>query len=130
VRDPAACDFLLPEAYASASFYGFELEAVWYREWFSVRRAKVGDYFSVTIGREPLLVVRAAPDEFVAIVPICRHRGIRATWRTVLPSARAEVGMVGLNRGIVSDPAEHRDVWLTTGGELLDCYRSQRSAQK
>jgi hypothetical protein len=25
---------------------------------------------------------------------------------------------------------EHRDVWLATGGELLDCYRSQRSARK
>ena len=25
---------------------------------------------------------------------------------------------------------EHRDVWLVTGGELLDCYRSQRSAKK
>jgi len=36
VRDPEACEFLPPEAYASASFHDFELEAVWYREWFSV----------------------------------------------------------------------------------------------
>ena len=80
VRDPAACEFLPPEAYASASFYDFELEAVWYREWFSVGRAEelaqVGDFFSVTIGREPLLVVRAAADEIVALVPVCRHRGM------------------------------------------------------
>ena len=80
VRDPAACEFLPPEAYASTSFHDFELEAIWYREWFSVGRAeelaKVGDYFSLTIGREPLLVVRAAADEIVAVVPICRHRGM------------------------------------------------------
>jgi len=25
---------------------------------------------------------------------------------------------------------QHCDVWLTTGGELLDCYRSQQRAKK
>ena len=25
---------------------------------------------------------------------------------------------------------QHREVWLTTGGELLDCYRSQQRAKK
>ena len=80
VRDPSACQFLPPEAYTSASFYEFELEAVWYREWFAVGRVEeltqVGDYFSVTIGREPLLVVRATADEIVAMSAICRHRGM------------------------------------------------------
>ena len=80
VRDPAAYEFLPPEAYTSAQFYDFELEAVWFREWFSVGRVEelpeVGDYFSVTLGREPLLVVRASAEEIVAMSAICRHRGM------------------------------------------------------
>lgn len=79
-RGPESCDFLPPEAYTSAAFYEFELGAIWSREWIAVGRVeeipRVGDYFSVMIGREPVLVARASETEIVAMSPVCRHRGM------------------------------------------------------
>jgi len=79
-RGPESCEFLPPEAYTSQSFYEFELDAVWHREWVAVGRLeeirRVGDYLTVTIGREPVLVVRADESEIVAMSAVCRHRGM------------------------------------------------------
>lgn len=76
----AASDLFPPEAYGSQSFYDFELDAIWHKEWLAVGRLEeipeAGDYFSVTVGREPLIVVRASSSEIVALSPICRHRGM------------------------------------------------------
>jgi len=73
-------EFLPPEAYTSPSFYEFELGAIWRKEWLAVGRLEeipnVGDYFSVTVGQEPITVVRASEGEIVALSPICRHRGM------------------------------------------------------
>jgi phenylpropionate dioxygenase-like ring-hydroxylating dioxygenase large terminal subunit len=78
--DASACEFLPHEAYNSPGFHDFELGAIWHKEWIAVGRAeelpRVGDYFSVTVGREPVLVVRATDSEIVAMSPICRHRGM------------------------------------------------------
>lgn len=80
VADAPNCRFFPAEAYTSGEFYEFELAAIWQREWIAVGRAeeipRKGDYFSVRIGTEPLLLVRAAPDEVIAVSPICRHRGM------------------------------------------------------
>ncbi|MGH8139891.1 MAG: aromatic ring-hydroxylating oxygenase subunit alpha [Steroidobacteraceae bacterium] len=80
VANPAECRFFPPEAYTSGEFYDFELAAIWSREWIAVGRAeelpRKGDYFSVRIGSEPVLVVRPADDRIVALSPICRHRGM------------------------------------------------------
>src|SRR5262249_40953096 len=79
-RDASACEFLPHEAYNSPGFHDFELAAIWHKEWVAVGRAeelpRVGDYFSVTIGTEPVLVVRATDAEIIAMSPICRHRGM------------------------------------------------------
>ena len=76
----AGSEFFPSDAYTSASFHDFELGAIWHKEWISVGRAeeipRVGDYFSITIGREPLLLVRSTETEIVALSPICRHRGM------------------------------------------------------
>jgi phenylpropionate dioxygenase-like ring-hydroxylating dioxygenase large terminal subunit len=78
--DGMAARFLPPQAYHSESFHRFELEAVWAREWLCVGRLEEipqpGDYFSIAIAGEPVLIVRAAEDEVAALSAVCRHRGM------------------------------------------------------
>ena len=80
VADPMAARFFPPAAYASEAFHRFEQEAIWLREWICVGRleeiARPGDYFSMTIADEPLLIVRADEHEVVAMSAVCRHRGM------------------------------------------------------
>ena len=80
VGNPLNARFFPPEAYTSEAFYRFELEAVWYREWICVGRLEeipaIGDYFSLRVAGEPLLVVHASPGEIVAMSAVCRHRGM------------------------------------------------------
>jgi phenylpropionate dioxygenase-like ring-hydroxylating dioxygenase large terminal subunit len=80
VRDPLAALFFPPAAYTSEEFHRFELAAVWEREWICVGRleeiANPGDWFSITIANEPLLIVRVDEDEVAAMSAVCRHRGM------------------------------------------------------
>ena len=54
--------FFPPEAYTSEPFYRFDLAAVWLKEWIAVGRCEdipaTGDYFTVTVGDEPIVVIR------------------------------------------------------------------------
>ena len=72
--------FFPPQAYYQPDFYKFEQAAIWRKNWICVGRqeevAEVGDYFSVEVAGEPLLVVRADPDEIVAMSAVCRHRAM------------------------------------------------------
>jgi phenylpropionate dioxygenase-like ring-hydroxylating dioxygenase large terminal subunit len=76
--------FLPAAAYTSEPFYCFELAAVWQREWISVGRLEEipekGDYFTVNVGGEPLIVVRADDGgnggDIVAMSAVCQHRGM------------------------------------------------------
>lgn len=78
--DPLHPTFFPPAAYTSADFHAFELEAVWHREWVMVGRLeeipRPGDYFSVEIGGEHLLVVREDDGGVAAMSSVCRHRGM------------------------------------------------------
>lgn len=71
--------FFPPEAYTSEAFYRFERSAVWMREWIAVGRVEEipadGDYFSITIAGEPIVVVRSG-SEILAFSAVCRHRGM------------------------------------------------------
>jgi phenylpropionate dioxygenase-like ring-hydroxylating dioxygenase large terminal subunit len=53
---------LPPECYTSAAFFEFELDALWGRTWFCVGRDSdipgPGDYYTINVGAEPLLVIR------------------------------------------------------------------------
>jgi phenylpropionate dioxygenase-like ring-hydroxylating dioxygenase large terminal subunit len=73
-----ASRFFPPSAYTSEAFYRFELAAVWQREWIAVGRCEeipaTGDYFTISIGDEPLIVIRDE-DEIHAMSAVCRHRG-------------------------------------------------------
>ena len=70
---------LPPEAYRSAAFHEFEMEAVYMHSWLCVGRvqqiANPGDYLALTLADEPILVVRGSDGEIRALSAVCRHRG-------------------------------------------------------
>ena len=67
------------EAYRSAAFHEFELDAVWRRSWLCVGRVQqipeAGDYLAITLLDEPLLIVRGQDGAVRAMSALCRHRG-------------------------------------------------------
>ena len=70
---------LPPQCYTSPEFYAFEMEAIFAREWVCVGRQEQipnpGDFFSITLMDDPLLVVRGLDGEVKAMSAVCRHRG-------------------------------------------------------
>ncbi|MEI9963992.1 MAG: aromatic ring-hydroxylating dioxygenase subunit alpha [Caulobacteraceae bacterium] len=72
--------FFPPEAYTSEAFHRFEQAAVWRKEWVCVGRAEeipnVGDYFTITVADEPIIVIRAADDRISAMSAVCQHRAM------------------------------------------------------
>jgi phenylpropionate dioxygenase-like ring-hydroxylating dioxygenase large terminal subunit len=71
---------LPPSCYTSDEFYKFEIDAIFGHEWLCLGRAEqvadVGDYFTITIVGEPLIVVRSSRDEIKVLSAVCRHRGM------------------------------------------------------
>ena len=72
---------LPPGVFTSPEFYRFEMAAVWGHEWFCVGRATDiparGDYFTVTVGDDPLLVVRGTDGHVRVLANVCRHRAMK-----------------------------------------------------
>ncbi|BBG05434.1 dioxygenase [Pseudonocardia saturnea] len=64
--------------YTSEEFYEFEKEAIFAREWLCLGHVsqvpESGDYFTVTVGDEPLIVVRDRSGEIGVMSAICQHR--------------------------------------------------------
>ena len=69
---------LPPQAYLSEEFYELELEHLFRRDWICVGReeeaAQTGDYFTIELAGEPLLVVRGTDNRLRALSNVCRHR--------------------------------------------------------
>jgi nitrite reductase/ring-hydroxylating ferredoxin subunit len=70
---------LPPECYTSTEWYEFERRAIFDREWLALGHQSfipgIGDYFSITINEEPLLVVRGKDGAVRVLSAVCRHRG-------------------------------------------------------
>lgn len=70
---------LPPAAFTDEAFYRFELDAVWGHEWFCIGHtgdiAAPGDYFTVTVGDDPLLAVRQQDGSVLVLANVCQHRG-------------------------------------------------------
>ena len=82
VRQPLQQAETLPAwCYTSAEFHRREIEQVFMRVWNLVGRVDQiptpGDYFSIDIGGESLIIVRENAEHIHAFANTCRHRGTR-----------------------------------------------------
>ncbi len=70
---------LPPAFYTSHAFYRFEIDAIFNREWICVGRQEQvpnpGDYFTVTLMDDPIVVLRGEDGQIRALSNVCRHRG-------------------------------------------------------
>ncbi|CAN5612504.1 aromatic ring-hydroxylating dioxygenase subunit alpha [soil metagenome] len=69
--------------YTSEAFYEFEKEAIFAREWLCLGHIsqipEEGDYFTIQVADEPLIVVRSANGVIRVLSSICQHRGYPVT---------------------------------------------------
>ncbi|MBU2965837.1 aromatic ring-hydroxylating dioxygenase subunit alpha [Amphritea sp. 2_MG-2023] len=69
-----------PECFTSEEFYQFELNAVWAHEWFCIGRVndipKTGDYYTIEVGEDPLIVIRDRSGSVNVVSNVCQHRGM------------------------------------------------------
>ena len=69
---------LPPEAYTAPAFYKLEVERIFRKEWLCTGHvsqvAAIGDYFTIDLMGEMLVVVRAADDQIRVMSRICLHR--------------------------------------------------------
>lgn len=79
INHPAGARVLPPQAYQSAAFHEFEIDAVFRRSWLCAGRVQqlpnIGDYIAMTLIGEPLLIVRGKDNKIRAMSSLCRHRG-------------------------------------------------------
>ncbi|NNE11710.1 MAG: aromatic ring-hydroxylating dioxygenase subunit alpha [Ilumatobacter sp.] len=72
---------LPPVLYTSDEVLAFEKDALYTREWLCVGRAEripeVGDWFTVTIMGEPLIVVRDKQSQVRCMSAVCQHRAMQ-----------------------------------------------------
>jgi len=81
ITDVAKAETLPPELYTSAEILDFEREAVFMREWLAVGRveriADPGDWFTVTLMDEPIIVLRDKDGQVRAMSAVCQHRAMQ-----------------------------------------------------
>ena len=70
-----------PEAYTSPALLDLELRLLFEAEWICVGRVEevpeTGDYFTISVAGEPLLVVRTDADTVRVLSNVCRHKWTR-----------------------------------------------------
>ena len=70
---------LPPECFWDPEFYRFELDAIWGHDWFCIGRVTdipdPGAYYTITVGNEPLLIVRQKDGTVRVMSNVCQHRG-------------------------------------------------------
>ncbi|MDG1411094.1 MAG: aromatic ring-hydroxylating dioxygenase subunit alpha [Acidimicrobiales bacterium] len=81
VEDVAYASTLPPEIYTSPEFLNFEAEALYMKEWLCVGRSEripeAGDWFTVTMVDEPIIVARNKEGEVRAMSAVCQHRAMQ-----------------------------------------------------
>ncbi len=81
VEDVAHASTLPSEIYTSAEFLNFEAEALYMKEWLCVGRSEripeAGDWFTVTMVDEPIIVARNKEGEVRAMSAVCQHRAMQ-----------------------------------------------------
>ena len=74
--------YTLPQRfYSDPAFYELDLELVFNKQWIfagaTCEIASPGQYFTLTIGRTPIIVLRDRAGEIRAYFNVCRHRGFK-----------------------------------------------------
>ena len=81
IGDVAEAATLPPELYTSPEALAFEKEALFAHEWMCVGRAEripdPGDWFSVVLADEPLIVVRDKEGRVRCLSAVCQHRAMQ-----------------------------------------------------
>jgi phenylpropionate dioxygenase-like ring-hydroxylating dioxygenase large terminal subunit len=86
--DPTSTDYTtartMPAAvYTSEEFYAFEKEAIFAKEWLCLGHVSQvpteGDFFTIQVADEPLIVVRGSDGVVRVMSAICQHRGYPVT---------------------------------------------------
>jgi phenylpropionate dioxygenase-like ring-hydroxylating dioxygenase large terminal subunit len=81
IEDVSKAATLPPDIYTSAEFLDFEAEALFMKEWLCVGRAEripeVGDWFTVTLVDEPIIVSRDKQGDVRAMSAVCQHRSMQ-----------------------------------------------------
>jgi len=80
VVDIGSAETLPPACYTDESFYEFEKEALFAREWLCVGRVdwvkEKGDFFTTQIAGEPIVVTRNRDGDIRAMSSVCQHRAM------------------------------------------------------
>lgn len=67
-------------AYTDPSFYAWEMEHIFRKEWISVAHVsmipKPGDYMALDLAGEPIVVVRGKDEVVRVLSRVCKHRGM------------------------------------------------------
>jgi len=78
--DVATAEALPPSLYTSDEFFSFEREALFMGEWLAVGRAEriatPGDWFTVELMGEPIVVLRSKQGDVRAMSSVCQHRAM------------------------------------------------------
>ncbi|MDW3179082.1 MAG: aromatic ring-hydroxylating dioxygenase subunit alpha [Acidimicrobiia bacterium] len=81
IEDVSKAFTLPPALYTSGEFLDFEAEALFMKEWLCVGRAEripdPGDWFTVNIVDEPIIVARNKEGEVRAMSAVCQHRAMQ-----------------------------------------------------
>ncbi len=74
------------DVYLSDAILEQEIEAIFMKQWLIVGRAEEvdapGDYFTVRVGNEPVVVVKEKDGNIQAFANVCRHRGVQVAWES------------------------------------------------
>ena len=75
-----ACRSLPREAYTSSELHALEIKEIFERSWLCVGRAEYvpnpGDYYTIDVMGEPVIIVRGKDGEVRALNAVCRHRAM------------------------------------------------------
>ncbi len=79
--DVAEAETLPPELYTSAEVLDFEKDALFMKEWLAVSRVEripnPGDWFTIDLVGEPVIVVRDKEGQIRAMSAVCQHRSMQ-----------------------------------------------------
>ena len=79
-RPDTACLSLPPEAYFSKEFHELEVREIFERSWLCVGRDEyvpnAGDYYTIDVMGESVIIVRGADGTVRALNAACRHRSM------------------------------------------------------